>query len=215
MQCQRCQTAIEENDIKTELPCHHFFHTTCFMNLLVHQHENGYYVCECGAHILAHEDEDEEVAEAEIQQTEVNHQVAERLRIRTLYETNQNFKKTIENFKKKASEVKRKYTALKKLTKEKKQEIQTQLSTIKTQLEGLTELKKSEIQESQIYKDFLKSKRAYTLLHTRLETTYNCRAIDIWRSLYDKRGFQRYIGVSRWRYSHYGILTRPWSYRVP
>jgi len=217
MECRHCQHPIQENDIRAELPCHHFFHTLCLVELIQHQAENGYFVCDCGDHILPHDDEDEEIAEAEIQgqQQEVNHLVVERLRIQNLYQTNQTFKKAVKTFKAKAAELKRNHTALKKLTSEKKQEIHPQLSTIRTQLEGLTELKKSEIQSSQIYKDFLKSKRAYNLLQTRLETTYDCRVRSIWNSLQNERGFQRYPYISRWRYSHYGILSRPWSYRVP
>jgi hypothetical protein len=211
MECHRCQHPIQETDLKAELPCHHFFHTLCLVHLLRNQDGNGYYVCECGAHILP---DDEGEAEIQVQE-QTNHDISEHLRIQNLFQTNANFKKMIETFKKKAAEVKRNHTALKKLTKEKKQEIQTQLSTIRTQLEGLTELKKSEIKESPIYKEFLKSKRAYTLLQTRLERTYDCRARNIWRSLQDTPGFRGYPGVSRWRYSHYGIISRPWYYRVP
>lgn len=216
MECRSCQNPIQENDIKAELPCHHFYHTLCLVQLIRNQEENGYFVCDCGAHILPHEDEDEEIAEAEIQeQPEVNHAVPMRLRIQNLYQTNQNFRNSIQQFKKKASNLKRKHSAVKKLTREKKQEIHTQLWSIRLQLEGLTNLKKSEVQNSQIYKEYLKAKRDYNLLTTKIHRDYQCNTFAIWSSLQGQRGFQRYPGISRWRYSHYGILNRPWSYRVP
>ena len=214
--CYRCENPILENDIRAELPCHHFFHTLCLVTHVRDQTPNGYFVCDCGAHIFHQADEDEEVAEADIhQQQEVNHEVTERQRIQTLYQTNAVFRNSLQQYKKKAYEMKRNYKALKKLSLAKKQEIHTQLSAIRMQLEGLTNLKKSEIQNSQIYKEYLKSKRAYNLLKIRIRNNYNSSTLDIWRSLQGKRGFQKYPGVARWRHRRYGVLTKVWSYHVP
>jgi hypothetical protein len=211
-QCHRCQHPIQETDIKAELPCHHFFHTLCLLTHVEHQHGNGYYVCECGAHIFPHENENETILEEEIQQQEINHHVPERVRIQTLFRTNAKFKESIQKFKKKTREMKHCYEALVQFQKEKKNEIRTQLLSIRSQLEGLTSLKKSEIQSSQIYKDYMKAKRGFQLLKTRFQRNYNSTFYATWRTLRDQRGFKYYPGF---RLSHYSLMVRPWRYTVP
>lgn len=135
-------------------------------------------------------------------------------RIRNLYDTNATFKAFAQKLVKKNQLVKKKEVAYAKLIKAKKLEIRPQLLAIKSQLEGLTETKKTEIRESDTYKEYLSAHRAYTGMKTKLRTEYNFTDRKLAKALVNKVGFRRF-NPSRGRYRYWrSPLTRAFYFHI-
>ncbi len=202
-ECWYCHEEIVENQPRSQLPCHHFLHTSCFVNI-VHYHT----WTACGiCHTIFNQNPVDEFQETPTQET---------TRIEQLYATNPRFKEAAKKLVKQRSVWTRARSTLKSLIKQKKTEARPQLLVIKAQLEGITSLKKAEIQESQQYKNYMKAKRSYTLLGTRLREEFDCTPRELARALREKPGFKRFNPRGeRWFHSSYCLFQRPWRYRVP
>jgi hypothetical protein len=220
--CSFCDAELQQTDVKLELPCHRFFHTTCAMNV-IHNNWNFFrdHFDECDIcqavfpydqqHIHMHQNQD-----AASDHGSVASEQPVRTRIRNLFETNQQFRKKTKDLVKQLRVVKKSRTAVQKLNQAKKGEIRNQLLLLRAQLQGLVETKKGEVQESTEYKDFLKAKRKYTALLNTLYRDYQCSESNVRNYLQDKPGLRRFDGLRRrWGYSRYVILTRTWRWRVP
>jgi hypothetical protein len=202
-ECWYCHEEMVAEQPRSELPCHHFLHTTCFVHI-VHFHTWN----ACG---LCHQifDQNHNDVFQEPAATETS-------RIEQLYTTDPRFKEAAKRLVKQKSMVTRTRNKMVKLVKQKKAEVRERLLVIQAQLEGITSLKKDEIQESQEYKDFMKAKRGYTMIGNRLREEFNCTPREIGRALREKPGFKRFNPRGeRWFHSAYNMFQRPWRYRVP
>ena len=199
--CWRCDQDITEDQQQMELLCHHKMHTACFLQIA----HLDYYCPHCNEALNPN------VAILNANQYDSDH---EGTRIRNLYDTNPTFKTFAQKLVKKSQLVKKKETAYAKLIKTKKLEIRPQLLAIKSQLEGLTETKKTEIRQSDIYKEYLSAYRAYTGMKTKLRTEYNCTDRKLARALENKVGFRRF-NPSRGRYRYWrSPLARAFYYNI-
>lgn len=139
-QCSLCDEPFGDRHI-CQLVCGHTYHTQCLMD------EDAYFYCEvCG-------DPEEEVLNEDDAQTAA--------RLRTLWDTNEKFRKDIKAFQK----VKRDLAAPKKayqdFVAQKKAEVAPRWALLRAQYEGLYNTKQDEILESEQYKAY---KAAYTKL---------------------------------------------------
>ena len=205
-ECWHCHNPITEEDPQTELPCHHRLHTTCFTYVVFDGDVTSCPLC----NVLFNYP-----AEAEQQEADLTPQEAENIRIQNLYDTNARFKTMAKKLVQKKLQINKTRVAAIKLVKQKKQEIRDQLLLLKAQLEGLTSLKKNEIQESQQYKEYLKAKRSYTVLENTLQRDHNCSSRAIARALSQKPGFRRFNPRERWRHNSYYLFQRPWNFHIP
>ena len=201
-ECWYCHEEMVETQPRSELPCHHFLHTTCFINIV---HYNTYNSCALCNTIFNQNPIDE------IEET----QVPDTTRIQNLYDTNEQFK----NLAKKLVQKRRLYgkerTRVTKFVREKKNEIREQLLVLKAQVEGLTSLKKNEVFQSQEYKDYVKAKRSYTVIKTKLERDHNCSPKALARALHEKPGFRRFNPHQSWRHRSYYLFQRAWHFYIP
>lgn len=202
-ECWRCHEPLLENEPQTELPCHHFLHTTCFVQIIHYDIWRNCPICNEAFNVL----EDHE-APAE-------NQVSEETRIQNLYNSNVRFKEAAKKLVKQKNMANRNRTKVVNLVKQKKNEVRDQLLLIKAQLEGITETKKQEVFNSQEYKNYIKFQRSYTALENKLRTDYNCSAKLLARALYEKPGFKRFNPRTRWSHRSYYLFQRPWHFRVP
>ena len=198
--CWRCNEPLLETQPQTELPCHHFLHTACLINIVHYNAHNECMIC----NTIFYEHEDDFVAD-----------VSEETRIQTLYNTDTKFKKAAKNLVKQKGLCGRNRTKVVNLIKQKKNEIRNQLLLIKAQMEGLTNTKKQEIFNSQEYKDYVKSQRTYTALENRLRRDYTCSPKLLQRALQEKTGFKRFNPRHRWRDRSYYLFQRPWRFHIP
>lgn len=199
--CWRCQEPLLETQPQTELPCHHFLHTACLINIV---HYNFFNHCAlCNTIFFEHEDED------------APNEVSEETRIQNLYNTDIKFKKAAKKLAKQKAISRRNRTKVVSLVKQKKGEIRNQLLLLKAQVEGLTNTKKQEVFDSQEYKDYIKSQRTYTALENRIRRDYTCSPRLLQRALQEKPGFKRFNPKSRWRDRSYYLFQRPWRFHIP
>ncbi len=202
-ECWRCHEPLLENEPQTELPCHHFLHTNCFVQIV---HYNLWRNCPiCNEVFNAIEEEEEEV----------DNVVSEETRIQNLYNTNTRFKELAKKLVKQKSLTSRSRTKVCQLVRTKKNEIRNQLLLIKAQLQGITETKKSEVSNSQEYKDYIKSQRGYTMVENKLRQDFNCSPKLIARALREKPGFKRFNPRRWWRDRPYYMFQRPWRFHIP
>ena len=219
--CFRCNHPFLETDVRAELPCHHFLHTTCLIGYIFYQgpHTVECDVCHTIAWTTQHEDPFQE-AEAEAEAGEDTHgpqTEPETSRIQNLYATNDTFKKLAKNLARQRRILGRNLTDLVKFSKEKKGEIRNQLILLKAQLEGLTELKKSEIRNSDQYKRHVSGMRSYNLYLGKLQREYNCSERKIMHELGNLPGFRSFSPVRRSFYHRFGMRGVVWGqfyYRV-
>jgi hypothetical protein len=205
-QCWRCHMPITEGHAKTELPCHHFLHTNCFVEVIHHGLFANCVLCDQIFNPHQHMEDN--------YQTD-NHQHIERERICQLYDTNPRFKEIAKKLVKQKALCSKTRIGVQKLIKQKKGEVREQLLLIKAQLEGITSLKKNEVQTSQQYKDYMKAKRSYAAAENKLQRDHNCSAKLLSRALREKPGFKRFNARHRWFHYSYYLFHRPWRYRVP
>ena len=197
--CFRCMNPLLENEQQMELLCHHRLHTACFFQIA---HLD--YICpHCNEPInpnmpLLNNNNESDVEGA---------------RIRTLYETNETFKTLVQKLSKKRRLVSKTQTAYTKLIKTKKQEIKNQLLAIKAQLEGLTETKKSEIRESDTYKEWMSANRGYSCLVNKMRGEYNCSERKLGRALKEKTGFRRFTPYRYHRFRR-STLNREFYFHI-
>jgi hypothetical protein len=203
-ECWRCHEPLLENEPQTELPCHHFLHTTCFVQIV---HYNLWRNCPICNEVFNQNEEDEEETPAA--------QLSEETRIQNLYNSNARFKEAAKKLVKQKGLCSSSRMKVAKLVKEKKNEVRNQLLLIKAQLQGITETKKREVMNSQEYKNYIKSQRAYTMMENKLRADYNCSPKLLSRALYEKPGFRRFNPRSRWFHRSYYLFQRPWYFRVP
>jgi hypothetical protein len=205
-ECWRCHEPLLQNQPQTELPCHHFLHTACFVNII---HFNILTNCAICDLVFNENQHDENL------HIHGNAEISEETRIQNLYNTNTIFKDAAKKLVKQKSTTSSKRGKLQKLCKQKKNEVRNQLLVIKAQLEGITETKKAEIRNSQEYKEYLKSQRTYTLLENKLRSDYNCSPKLLARALHEKPGFKRFNPRHRWSHASYYLFQRPWHFHVP
>jgi hypothetical protein len=186
--CWRCNEEMHEDQQKIQLLCQHSMHTNCFLQIV---HLN--YPCPHCNEPINPNDVDHEEHQEHQEQTEES-------RIQTLYENDNAFQTLAKTIVKKRLIASRKEKELTRFIKMKKGEIRNQLLAIKAQLEGLTETKKREIRESNLYKECVSAKRGYSLLTGKLRETYECSERKMARALRNKPGFRRFTPLRYHRY---------------
>lgn len=214
--CLLCQQEILQTDVKAELACHRFLHSRCLIRLSREDGFNHFDECDvCMALLpvtIENEEDDQSVA-SDHSHHSVN--ISRRDRIRNLYDTNEAFRNKAKSLIKQKTVLTKSHTQVTKLVTAKKREIRNQLLLIKAQLQGLLEGKKDEVKASPEYKEFIKAERRYTGIQNQFRRNYNCTAYCLGEYLNDKPGFRRFHGISRWRYGHYRMFSRPFYYKVP
>jgi hypothetical protein len=157
-QCSLCEQPLAGRHI-CQLVCGHTYHTQCLM-----EDQTGFFCETCGD---AHEDEVED-----------QHETQAGVRARSLWETNEQFRKDIKAFQKVKADLSKPKKAYQELVAQKKAEVAPRWALLKAQYEGLYNTKEDEILESEQYKAY---KRAYTRLthaYTKLRTRYEIRSWD-------------------------------------
>jgi hypothetical protein len=192
--CWYCNLEMTEEQTKSELLCHHFLHTTCFIHVV----QDRIPQCElCATEIT-------QVTTAPLDEYVV---------IRNLYATNADFKKKALKLVKQRNLITRHQKAYLQLIKEKKQEIHSQIEVIKAQLEGLTATKKAEITGHQISKDYMTAKRTYATLAGKLRTEHRCSERQLQEALRQTTGFRKFTPFRNsphrraelWRHFYYCV----------
>jgi hypothetical protein len=215
--CFLCEQPIQEGQVRSELPCHHFLHTMCLINRANDHWAGEHFLCQCGEIIIQATENNvnfyDEEEEGDIPNNETGYNQL-LTTIRNLYNTDTRFKGLLRNIKKKRSVFNKACRGLHKLIKEKKAEVRTQLLSIQSQLEGITGVKKAEIRSSAAYKDFMLAKRSYNACYSRLQHRYGYTASTIREALSNVKGFRNFRTQPRWRESHYYLMSRPWRYYV-
>jgi hypothetical protein len=197
--CWRCNEEMREDQPKIQLLCQHSMHTNCFLQILHLNYPCPFCNEPMNPNEVVHEEQQEQTEES---------------RIQTLYENDNAFQTLAKNIVKKRLIASRKERELGQFIKMKKGEIRNQLLAIKAQLEGLTETKKREIRESNIFKESASAKRAYSVLLGKLRETYNCSERKMARVLRNKPGFRRFHPLRHYRRYRRSDLFYNFYYRI-
>lgn len=198
--CWRCQNPMLNDQPQLELLCHHRMHTACFLQIA---HLD--YTCpHCNQPMNPN-------VQAPVQNP--NPTPVTQAQLKNLYETNAEFKTFAKTIATKRRMVSKAQSAYSNLLKTKKQEIREQLLTIKAQLEGLTETKKTEIRDSQAYKDYLVATRGYKVWIGKLRTKYNCSERKFAFALNETPGFRRFHPIG-WRQYRRFKLNHIFYYKI-
>jgi hypothetical protein len=174
--CNICEEALGERP-RTELLCHHFYHSDClFTNIVVANEFHDVQCVVCHQRLLPDfEEEHEEEEEEEEEQTD-NETVASRTRIRTLWLTDEGFQKKMKSYHKANRELSRPLGAFSRFLAIKKAEVHSRFALLKAQYEGISNVKKNEIKESQEYKQYRSSLAKVNTLYSKLHQEYNIQS---------------------------------------
>ena len=133
------------------------------------EHDNFFYCEICGDA----EDAEDEMLNQQNEQQNIN-------RVRTLWDTNEQFRKDIKAFQKVKRELAQPHKAYKEFVAQKKAEVAPRWALLKAQYEGLYSTKEDEIRESEQYKTY---KAAYTKVNAvlyRIRARHNVSGWDFY-----------------------------------
>ena len=200
--CSACEHPLEGRPI-TQLLCGHSYHTQCFFtNLAVAENVWDTVCVTCHAALLPdfeHEHQDvEEEEEGQDDNDDANTYAAEEERILNLYDTNEAFRKDIKKYIVALRGAAKPRAALRKLVATKKAEVAPTWAQIKAQYEGLYNVKKDELLQSQEYKTFRSADARINRLFSILRERYNVTGYGI-RCLRARPGCRSIRRHSPWR----------------
>ena len=208
--CSACEHPLQERPI-TQLLCGHSYHTQCFFtNLAVTENVWDTVCVTCHTALLPdfeHEHQDVEEEEEQEDNDDAGTYAAEEERLLNLYDTNEAFRKDIKKYVTALRGAAKPRTAFRKLAATKKAEVALTWAQIKAQYEGLYNVKKDELLQSQEYKAFRSSDARITRLFTNLRDRYNLTGWGI-RALRVKPGCKSIRRHYRWRESPRYIMRR-------
>ncbi len=205
--CAICDEEIGEQPI-TELLCHHFFHTTCILNMFTMHPQNHHLNCfTCQQPfftVQAQEVEVEEAAETETEE-EDNYwvrQAVERVRVTNLYDTDPKLRGLIKKYKAAYRQVCKPQTVLNKLIMRKKEALSSFSEPLFRQLRERQREVKQEVLNSLEYKTFRKANATMMRHYNKLKNEYRISG-SLFHVLHEKRGckgLKRPRYISNWRF---------------
>lgn len=207
-QCPQCNEEFEDDQPQSELPCHHRYHTACFlqaMNAFPHDGINQRQCRLC----------QEPFGQINEEDTFMNQQIQ---RLRNQWDTNAEFRKDIKNFIKLQRNADKAQRELKLFVLGKKAERSDLLESLKQQLQAVCDLVKDDIKSSDTYKESRKAQMKASTTYRRLIEKHN---IQDGRWLL-RRALEGRPGLRRWprsRYRYFGgelryILRRMLNLRI-
>lgn len=218
--CSACEHPLQERPT-TQLLCGHSYHTQCFLtNLAVAENIWDVHCVTCHGGLLPdfeHEHQDVEEEEEEEEQEDNNDAgtyAAEEERLLNLYDTNETFRKDIKKYVVALRGAAKPRTAFRKLAATKKAELAPVWAQIKAQHEGLYNVKKDELLQSQEYKTFRSADARINRLYSFLRQRYNVTGWGL-RCLRTKPGCRSIRRHLSWRNSPRYIVRRTLRLRLP
>ncbi len=207
--CSACEHPLQGRPI-TQLLCQHSYHTQClFTNLAVSKNVWDFVCVTCHERLLPdfvyeHQDmEEEEDGEEEQEETgtvATNETTgAAGTRVINLYNTNRVFRRDIKTYAHAFSSISRPKREFKALIKEKRTELNEPYALMKAQYEGLYNVRKQQLLESEAYKNYKRADARMRRLYTSLGQKYRVYSYHF-HALSQFPGLKRLKGPSRWRY---------------
>ena len=194
---------------ETQLPCHHRYHTQCFLNHIMLEMTSPNFPadahCMSCDHILfpgvyGEEEEDGEEEEGDEASVATNETTGVAgTRVINLYNTNRVFRRDIKTYAHAFSSVSRPKREFKALIKEKRTELNEPYALMKAQYEGLYNVRKQQILDSESYKNYKRADARMRRLYTSLGQKYRVYSYHF-HALSQFPGLKRLKGPSRWRY---------------
>jgi hypothetical protein len=211
--CSVCEELLEGRPT-TQLLCGHQYHTQCFLtNLAVAETMGDVHCVTCHVGLLPDFEDEEEEEEEQEENNDAGTYAAEEERLLNLYDTNETFRKDIKKYVLALRGAAKPRTAFRKLAATKKAELAPTWTLIKAQYEGLYNVKKDELLQSQEYKAFRSSDARITRLFTNLRQRYELTGWGI-RALRVKPGCKSIHRHYRWRDSPRYIMRRALRLRL-
>lgn len=180
--CAICQVALDDQP-RTELLCHHSFHTNCLFRRIAIDHFDTHCVS-CEANLFPEEEDTASVSSS---------------RVGKLYDTNTRFRKQIKYYSYIRSSMNKHSLNFKKLIHQKKLELAEPYEGIKARYELLYNQKKNDILQSAQYKDYRATRVKLFHSYSALQNRYALTKKDI-ESLNRKPGLRSLQAPGRWRY---------------
>ena len=168
--CGFCEQEIGDVP-KIELMCHHFFHTNCFLVNF------GDQCAVCAEPFVqeAQEEEEEVEEQEEADAVSVHSTHSGYTRIQNLYQTNATFRRDIKTYMHACRSVSKPQKEFKALLAVKKAELTPTYTLMKAQVEGLYNVKKDEVMNSEQYKAYKRADGRMTRYYSNLQRKYNIR----------------------------------------
>ncbi len=217
--CSACEHPLQGRPI-TQLLCGHSYHTQCFFtNLAVAENVWDTVCVTCHGALLPdfeheHQDVEEEEEQEEQEDDDAGTYAAEETRILNLYDTNETFRKDIKKYMTALRAAAKPRAALRKLVATKKTEVAPTWAQIKAQYEGLYNMKKDELLQSQEYKTFRSADARINRLYSLLRERYNVTGWGL-RSLRARPGCKSIRRHLRYSDSPRYIIRRCLRLRLP
>jgi hypothetical protein len=203
-QCILCLHDLGEDRPKSELLCHHSFHTECLLTRIA---QNFYRCPTCDQRYLQRnlfQDYDDDDPAHDIQQQ------TESERINTLFDTNPNFRKDIKLYRKKVVEASKSRRIFERYVRVKKELLKSFVEPLERQIQEYRNTKIEEIKNSQEYKTFVTKDRAVKAFFAKFPRTYR---MDSFWYLRNKRGCKN-LSTYRYRRSPQSLLRRNMRVRM-
>jgi hypothetical protein len=208
--CTICDEEIGEQPI-TELLCHHFFHTTCILNMFTMHPQNHHLQCvtcqepfftvQAQPAVDEEQDEDDETDEEEEEANYWVRQASERVRVTNLYDTDPKVRELIKKYKTAYREVGKPRTQYAKLVMRKKEQLSNFADPLFQQIRERQREINKDVFNSLEYKTFRQKDAALMRYYNKLQSTYNITSRSF-HFLHDKRGcrgLRRPSYFNRWR----------------
>lgn len=223
--CSICEEILGERP-RTELLCHHFFHTECVLTNIANGHPDQMDLLRCvtcqEAIFNAVEDQEEEEDNTSVvSNNSSNHSYATgaaATRVLNLYNANRNFRRDIKTYAHAVSSMSKPRRELQKLIALKKAELAQPYALIKAQYEGLYNTKKDELAQSESYKTYRRTDARAQRLYTNLGTKYRINK-NHFAVLQTLPGLKRLRSTCRWRWRYYNrpsaLIRRALRLRLP
>lgn len=193
--CFFCHQQILADEIKSELPCHHFMHTPCLLRYTF-AYGNQCEVCN-------------ELIDPFLQET---HSIeTPTIDFENLISTNEEFKTLVSTIVKQHKILQKKRTAFQKVIREKKDDIKEEVQQLKQQIKELCGTKRLEVQSSVECKEFVKEKRKYFALLQECKEKYNCEQSSLMYYLKQKPGSKSFTYISSYFISTTRLLRRAFT----
>jgi hypothetical protein len=222
--CPYCEEAFTAQP-QTELPCHHRYHTQCFLDHIVTEMTRPEFpaTAQCMMCItllfpgIHGDNEEEQEEEQEEQEEEEDAQsvgtTTSQTRILNLWNTNLQFRKDIKSYQASCKGVCRPLREFQALARTKKQEVASRFALLKAQYEGLAGTKKDEIVQSPEYKAYKSAIAKQTRWITKLRDTYDVSGFTL-RHLRGIRGLKSLRRPYYWRSRPNYIIRRALRLRL-
>lgn len=194
-ECFFCHQQILPDEIKSELQCHHFLHTGCFLRYTF-AYGNQCQICN-------------ELIDPFLQETYSPETPT--VDFENLSATNQEFRTLVSAIVKQRRTLQKKQTAFHKVIRQKKDDIKENVKQLKEQIKTLCEGKRSEVQSSVECKEYTKEKRKYFALLQECKEKYNCGQSSLVYSLKQKPGTKTFSYVSSYFTSTSRLLRRAFT----